>query len=208
MRRKVGKMSKVLDEINFFGSMDRKGKTKDGAITSEYPAFYFNVQLDDLKEETERQERQIELGLVPPSELPYVKAEVARNKDRMNEIEQSYPKLSDKEKDAVYATYKDLGEKISDSMFTRTDMKKGLVDAHEEARRMSEPIIPIKGQEKFFHNMGITAKQGKVSRNDAAKAYKIMGRFLGENTVIERLRKDRNTGTFNLERSLQELLDK
>ena len=200
-------MSKVLDDIQFFGNVDRKGKTKEGAITSEYPAFYFHNHYEELKETTERQGRQIKLGLVPPSELPYVKAEVERNKQRMVDIKEANPRLSDPQKDAIYKTYKELGDSIADSMYTRTDMKKGLVDAHEEARRMSEPIISIKGKEKFLHNMGIKAQDGKISRNQASRAYKIIGKVLGENTNVEKLRRDRKTGTYSIARTLQEMLD-
>lgn len=200
-------MSKVLDDIQFFGNVDRKGKTKEGAITSEYPAFYFHNHYEDLKETTERQERQIEIGLVPPSELPYVKAEVERNKQRMIDIKKANPRLSGPQKDAIHKTYKELGESIADSMYTRTDMHKGLVDAHEEARRMSKPIISVKGKEKFLHNMGITAENGKISRNQASRAYKIIGKVLGENTNVEKLRRDRKTGTYSIARTLQEMLD-
>lgn len=200
-------MAKILDDINFFGSVDRKGKRDDGAVTSEYPAFYFHTQFDELKEETEKQERQLALGLVPPSEAPYIKAEIARNKERLLDIQKANPKLEGRQKDAVYNMYKELAEQISDSMYTRTEMKKGLSDAHEEARRMSQPIISIKGNEKFFHNMGITATGGKITRNQASRAYKIMGKALGENTNTERLRKDRKTGTHQIERTLQEMLN-
>ena len=200
-------MSKVLDDIQFFGNIDRKGKHKDGAITSEYPAFYFHNHYEELKETTERQERQIELGLVPASELPYVKAEVSRNQKRMVDIKEANPRLSGLQKDAIHKIYKDLADSISDSMYIRSDMKKGLVDAHEEARRMIEPIISIKGKEKFFHNMGIRAQDGKVSRNQASRAYKIIGKVLRENTNVEKLRRDRKTGTFSIARTLQEMLD-
>ena len=200
-------MAKVLDDINFFGSVDRKGKREDGAVTSEYPAFYFHTQYDELKEETEKQERQLEMGLIPPSEAPYIKAEIQRNKDRLVDIQKANPQLTGPQKDAVYNMYKDLASQISDSMYTRTDMQKGLVDAHEEARRMSQPIISIKGNEKFFHNMGIKADKGMISRNQASRAYKIMGKALGENTNVEQLRKDRKTGTHQIERTLHEMLN-
>lgn len=199
-------MAKVLDDINFFGSTDRKGKRADGVVTSEYPAFYFHTQLDDLKEETEKQERMIERGLVPASELPYIKSEVEKNKNRISEIEAAKPNLTGPQKDAAYSLYKNLEGQIADSMFTRSEMKKGLADAHEEARRMSEPIISIKGNEKFFHNMGITARSGKVTRDQASRVYKILGKALQENTNTEKLRKDRKTGTYSIEQTLHEML--
>ncbi len=201
-------MAKTLDDVQFFGSVDRKNKSKDGAITSEYPAFYFHTQYEELKESTEKQERQIKLGLVPATELPYITAELERSKQRIEDIEKSAIKFTGAQKTAIHDVYKDLAGQIADSMYTRTDMQKGLVDAHEEARRMSQPIISIKGKEKFFHNMGIKANKGKISRNQASKAYKIIGKALGENTNVEHLRRDRNTGTYSIGRTLQEMLDK
>ena len=200
-------MAKVLDDINFFGAVDRKGKRKDGNVTSEYPAFYFHTQYDELKEETEKQERQLKMGIIPPSEVPYITKEIERNKERLIDIQKSKPQLKGPQKDAVHKMYKELADQISDSMFTRSEMKKGLGDAHEEARRMSQPIISIAGNQKFFSNMGITAKNGKITRNQAARAYKIMGKALGENTNTERLRKDRKTGTHQIERTLHEMLN-
>ncbi len=79
-------MAKILDDVQFFGSVDRKNKSKDGAITSEYPAFYFNTQYEELKESKEKQERQIQLGLVPARDLPYITAELERSKQRIEEI--------------------------------------------------------------------------------------------------------------------------
>jgi len=56
--------------------------------------------------------------------------------------------------------------------------------------------------------MGITAQGGKISRNQASRAYKIIGKVLGENTNVEKLRRDRKTGTYSIARTLQEMLDK
>lgn len=200
-------MGKILDSINFFGKADRKGKNIDGMITSPYPAFYFRTQLDELIEDTDRKERHLEKGLIPATEIPFAKAEIKRNRKRIDEIKEAHPRLKPAEKDEVYKAYKELEGLIADAMFTRSEMKKGLADAHEEARRMTEPIIDVKGKEKFLHNMGITAQNGKISRNNAERAYKIMGRVLGENTNTERLRRDRKTGTFSIAQTLEEMLN-
>lgn len=196
----------LLDKINFFNSVDRKGRREDGDIASEYPAFYFPTHLRELRDEVAKAEQQIELNLVPPSELPYAKNDLKRSKKRLEEIENSMPKIKGKEKDEMAALYKSLEGQISDSMYSRTQMKKGLADVHEEARRMSEPIIKIGIEGKFFENMGIKPVDGKITRNQASRAYKIMGRVLEANTNIEALRKDYNTGTTQFEKSLRELI--
>ena len=194
----------ALEEVQFFGAADRKGRHADGKITSEYPAWYFVAQTEDLTEEIEHKTRSIKMGLIPPSELPYAQEEL-RKQETMLERIKSKPELKGKDKDDAAKIYKHLSEQIGDTMFSRSEMKKGLVDAHEEVRRMTDPIINVRGQTKILANMGINAKGGKISRNEASKAFKIIGRVLGEATNIEYLRKDFNHGTFHPERSLEEM---
>ena len=125
----------------------------------------------------------------------------------MPTIKASVPKLNGKEKDELGRLYEDMQQKISDSMYSRTDMKKGLVDVHEEARRMSEPIIPVDVKHrKFMVNHGIIPKKGKITRNEASRAYKMSGRVLDANTNTEALRRDYKTGVTKFEKTLRELL--
>lgn len=194
----------ALEDVKFFGEADRKGRHADGKITSEYPAWYFDAQTEDLQEEIEHKQRQIAQGLVPPSEMPYAREALKKQEETLERI-MSKPKLTGKDKDEAAKFYESLSEQICDSMPSRSDMKKGLADAHEEVRRMTTPIINVRGQTKLLANMGIEAKGGKVSRNQAAKAFKIIGRVLGEPTNIEYLRKDFNHGTFHPERSIEEM---
>jgi len=196
----------VLDKIQFFGDVDRRHKRADERIASEYPAFYFPTKLEELKENIDKTKRQISMGLIPASELPYAKAELEKSEKRLKEIKSSLPKLSGKEKDALAKVYGELGEQIADAMFTRTAMKKGLADAHEEARRMSEPIIKVGDAGKMFENMGITPVDGKVSRNQASRAWKIIGKVLGESSNTESLRRDMKTGVYMAEKSLEEII--
>ena len=43
----------ALEKIQFFGAADRKGKTKEGAVTSEFPACYLGQHVRELKHEIE-----------------------------------------------------------------------------------------------------------------------------------------------------------
>ena len=197
----------ALDGINFFSSVDRVGKREDGRIASEYPAFYFPSQRREMEEEVEKLRRTIEQNIIPASEVPYQKAELKRAEKRLDEIKNAMPKLTGKEKDELGNLYEDLQRGISDSMYSYTDMKKGLVDVHEEARRMTEPIINVdKKHATFLRNHGITPKGGKISRNQASKMYKIAGRVLDANTNTEALRRDYKTGVTKFEKTLRELL--
>lgn len=199
-------MSSILDNIQFFGDVDRQGKKDGEAITSEYPAFYFPIQLDELRETVEKTERNLKLGLVPASEREYAEADLRRSKERLKKIQNSMPKFNAKEKDALAKVRSDLGDQIGDSMFTRTEMRKGLANAHEEARRMSEPIIKVGGAGKLFENMGIKPVRGKVSRNQASKMWKVIGKILEEPTNTEYLRKDSKHGTYHSDVPIEQMI--
>jgi len=85
-------------------------------------------------------------------------------------------------------------------------MKKGLVSAQEEARRIMKPCIDLSNEcKELLPKMNITPRQGKLSRNEAAKAFKIIGKLLGKQTNIEYLRRDYSYGTYHGSRSLADL---
>jgi len=194
-------------DIQFFGSVDRKGKTDTGKITSAYPAWYFTAHLEEMKEGIDRKYRSIQRGEIPASELDLAGITLEKETKRYEQIMLSRPKLEDKDVDDLAKVYKELEKEIGASLFTRSDMKKGLVDVHEEARRMSEPIINVDRNVELLREMGINIPKNKsmVSRNQASKAYKILGKLLGENTNVERLRKDYATGTYRQDIPLEEL---
>ena len=95
-----------------------------------------------------------------------------------------------------------------DSMFTRSEMKKGLADPHDEARRMVQPCIDITGNVHVARSCGIDVPTGqtKINRNQATKMWKILGRLCDERTNVEYLRKDRNTGVFHPDVPLHEMV--
>ena len=197
----------VLESVQFFGAVDRKDRRADGAICSEYPAFYFDVHLNDLKESIASKERMIKAGLVHPTEMPFAQAELAKEKTRLAEINNARVVLKGKDKDEAWALYKELGTQIQDSMPTRTDMMKGLASPHDEVKKSHlEPFINVKGNEKVFAQIGVKTVGGKVTRNQAARMYKILGKALGENTNTERLRKDHSYGTVKSDIPLSELV--
>lgn len=195
----------ALDNVTFFGPMDRKRKDPRGAITSAYPAWYFDTHLDELKEDIDRKARDLARGVIPPSEVPYAKEELEKQKERYDAILSSRPKLSAKEKDELAKVYKELEQQIVDSMPTYTEMMKGHADPHEEARKMTRPYISVGRHGDLFKKMNIPMDGNKVSRNGATRAYKILGKVLGERTNIETLRRDIAYGRVKLEKSLDEL---
>jgi len=172
--------------ISFFGKVDRKGDR----ITSEYPSWMLDVHVDELRESVAQRERALERGDVAPSEVNYIREALKKEKARLAEIDVAKPKLTSEQTDKVAKEYDKLGKEIKDSMFSYDEMQKGLANPHEEARRMVNPCIKVDFE--VARACGVTPNEkGLVSRNDAAKIFKISGKFLGENTNVEALRRGR-----------------
>jgi len=177
-----------MKDIEFFGSVDRKEGKADGAITSEYPAWMHTYQIEELEESISRKERALDEGSIPGEHVSNSREELKREKGKLTLIKKSKPKLNATQKDKLYNDYKELGKGIEGYLFTRSDMMKGTADAHEEAERMIKPSIPVSPEIAEMCNL--KPEKGKISRNDASKAWKIIGRALGEPTNVETLRKD------------------
>ena len=180
-----------LDKIQFFGAVDRKGKKKDGAIASPLPCWYFPRKVEELEHEVQKKKRDLATGMLHPTAVPQARFELEQGEKRLAEIRKAHVKLTGKEKDEAKLIYDDMAKQIGDSMFTMYETKKGLADPHEEVRRMKEPIISIASKHKqLMKNLNVREVNGKISRDDASRVYKILGKSLGENTNTERLRKE------------------
>ena len=174
----------ATDSLEFFSKVD---KDKDGNVGSPFPAWYFDSKVDSMKETIQQRERALERGDIPPDYIYQTREDLKRDKERLDSIESSKPRLSDTQSDSLGKAYKNLSEGISESMFTRDDMQRGFADAHEEARRMVKPCIKVNPE--LARKCGIDTKDGMVSRNDASVILKIVGKSLGEETNVERLRR-------------------
>lgn len=172
-------------EIVFFGEVDRHPK---GGFTSEYPAWYFDRQQEELKEEISRDERSIEMGLVSPPNVPEVRTRIKMAKERLHEIESSKPKFTAKQKDELAGAYSEMSNQLREMLPSRSDMMKGVADAHDELRRNTEPCIKI-SDPRLAAACGIpVTRGGMVTRDGLAKVWKITGKALGEASNVERLR--------------------
>lgn len=177
-----------IADIEVFSKADM---TDRGGVASEYPAWYFTQHKDELEEGIRYKEEQLKRGAIPESERPYMAAELDKERRRLEMIKESAPRLSGKDMDTVAKASDELGKSISESMFTRSEMKTGLADAHEEARRMSEPCIKLSGDQYVLaKKLGCrVSNDGKVSRIDAERVWKVMRRMLGETSNTESLRR-------------------
>jgi hypothetical protein len=159
-----------------------------GNVGSYLPAWAYSQLIGDLQSEIDKDEIQVSQQNISSDKANELKRTIKLKRERLAEIVDSRPKV---DTDQVDNIQKGLGEKISDSMFTYTDMQRGTADAHEEARRMSEPCIKLSDAEANFAIGCNVVPNGNrmISRNQAAKMWKIARRYIGENSNIETLRK-------------------
>ena len=200
-----------ISDVQFFGRPDKvlNKETGEWQISSSYPAWYFERHIALLKEDYDRCERA--LPWAEQAEVPNLKANMERIKKRIKEIDESKPILNDRLKSLCFRVYQKCQKAIEESLFSRSDMLKGLADPHEELRRQKDPIFGgfnERGEEAtLFRLLNIIHQGGKYSRDQLVKTYKILGRLLGEDISVERLRKDECTKTFKPEKSLYQIIE-
>lgn len=168
--------------VKWFSEVDLNSK---GKPASDFPARYFDVHIQELQEEVDGLQKQLDLDIHRGKDLLRIRKELATKKGRLDSINESKATFTPIVKDKIHKVAGELGERISESMFTRDANDKRLVDAHEEARRMSTPCIAVKSEIEadYYKQAGVPIIDGKVSRNHAEIAYKIMMKSVGEGSV-------------------------
>lgn len=179
----------------FFGAIDRKNNADDGEILSEYPAWMHTKNIEIMEEEKNSLERQVKLREIDPAEMMYVRNKIKNMEDRIAMLKDSKPVVGDNENE-MYKEYKELKDKISETMPSRVDVEKRLVDSHKEAAFMESPCIKVNPELAAACNVK-TDNSGMVSRNGAAKMLRIIGAAVGKGdleTNIEYFRPDKVKG--------------
>jgi hypothetical protein len=177
--------------IVWFGEVDLNHK---GVPGSDYPGWFFERQFQDLQNEITQIERGFDLDMYTGKDKLKMREELAKRVTRRDAIANSLPSLRGKDKDEVWKVFKDLGERIGESMFTYSDMQRGTADAHVEATRMVNPCIELKHPHEldYCRQRGIAVVNGKISRNHASQMAQTFGRVLGEGILdMERFRNQR-----------------
>lgn len=180
-------------KIQFFGEVDMDDH---GNITSEMPAWYFDVHIEKYEQEIERKERWIKLGYLEQDQIQRTKEEIKQEKKRLKEIKDSIPKLSDGTKDRCWRAYESLAKQIKETMPTRKEALDGLVSPHHELKRLKSKHIKI--DPEIAKACGVNVVKGKVTGDEANKCYQILGKAIGDglNTNVEALRRDGNTEAY------------
>lgn len=178
-------METEKDKIRFFGEVDLNDK---GGRISDIPSWCLNVHMEEMEEGIARKQRQIDMGIVAPESVYAMREEIKMEKERLDSVKSGKPELTGTQKDKCFNAYKLLGERIRDTIPTRKEMNDGLVNAHDELKRMKDKHISISPE--IAKACMVKSVNGKISGDEANKCYRILGAALGENISPERLRRD------------------
>ena len=181
-------------EITWFTEVDFNDKHK---VASDYPAWYFDGQpLNDLREEVRSLEEDIELGVYTGQKLVGARRNLNLKKDRLEKIINGRPKLDGQLKDKVVRSWKELGSRLTDSMFSYDSHWKQIADPHMVAERMVKPCIEIKDEivHSYAKQRGMRIENGKISQNDASIIFKSVAKLIGEQSSTDYLRPTRSHG--------------
>ena len=182
-------------DIKWFAEVDINSKT--GKPSADYPGWYFEQRLAEQEEEIRGLENAIDMDLYKGLKKKEAVQRLSAMKKRHDQILESKPNLRGADKDRIAKVTNDLGERIKATMPNYSDMQRGAtgtVDIEAEARRMVLPCIEVKSREEadLFKQRGINIVNGKVSRNQAITAWKIMSKSIGADTCdAESLRNPR-----------------
>ncbi len=182
-------------DIKWFAEVDINSRT--GKPSADYPGWYFEQRIAEQEDEIRSLENAIEMDLYKGLKKKEAVQRLSAMKKRHDEILESKPNLRGADKDRIAKVANDLGERIKASMPSYSDMQRGAtgsVDIEQEARRMVLPCIEVKSKEEadLFKQRGINIVNGKVSRNQAITAWKIMSKSIGADTCdAESLRNPR-----------------
>ena len=172
-------------KIQFFGEVDLNEK---GGRISDVPSWCLDVHIDEMEEGINRKRRQLEMGIVAQESAHMMREEIKMEQERLDLIKAGKPELTGNQKDKCHSAYQRLAERIRDTQPTRKEMNDGLVSAHDELKRMKDKHISISPE--IAKACMVKPVHGKISGDEAAKCYRILGAALGENTSTERLRRD------------------
>lgn len=182
-------------DIKWFAEVDINSKT--GRPSADYPGWYFEQRIAEQADEIRNLENALDMDLYKGQKKKEAVLRLSAMKKRHDEILESKPNLRGADKDRIAKVANDLGDRIKASMPNYSDMQRGAtgsVDIEAEARRMVLPCIEVKSREEadLFKQRGIEIVNGKVSRNQAITAWKIMSKSIGADTCdAESLRNPR-----------------
>jgi len=183
-----------MADVEFFSAVDKvRGPSGEMQIASSMPAWYFTRNLELLEDDIRQTRNRLNSGQVPHGKEAQVKADLGRKEKKLTLLKESKPKFEGATKDVCAATFKELSKVLSESMPTRTEDQKGLVNPAVLLDIQSKPSIKVSGSvaEIAIRNGLKVSKDGKMSGNDASLLWKWTARVCEEDSNTERLRRDK-----------------
>ena len=180
-------------DIQFFSEIDMNSSHPD-SVGSTYPAWYFTESMRQLEDSIEQEKRELKMFNMPESTKPVKVAKIKKMEERLERIKESKGLLKpNTDKLSVFTN--ELGEKLREIMPSRSDERKGYVDAHDIAEHWTTPCIEVSGElARVAMNNGFQVQKkgngGKMTELEVARFWKLGRKALGEDTNLERLRRD------------------
>jgi hypothetical protein len=179
-----------MGKYQFFSESDLDPKT--GRVKSMYPAWYDTRMVQELEEDVLTREIALETGQVPRGSVTEFKENLEKAKEKLKKI-QDMTLVDDAKnnKDDIDKIVTKLGKVLGEELPTGRTCEKNLVDSNMEYRKMTDKYLKVADENtaEFFKACNVEIKDGKVSREDMAVAWKIGTKFLGGYSNIEMLRK-------------------
>ena len=167
------------------------------------PAWFHDVHLEMMEEEVGKKKRMLQQGRIPQDNIFMVQNEIKADEAKILEIKNSKPVLKGGQVDMVYKEYLSVGQQIAEAMPTKREEREGFANPRDELIKSNTAGIAI--SDKMAHALGVKPTKGKITLKQAQKFYKIAGKALGENSNIERLRREGRSESY---RTMEDLTKK
>lgn len=165
----AGTLEKEKVKSMFCEKVDRANVVVDDEyknhISSSKPAYMHKGAMEKLEQSVGDTAEALEGGRIDSQALEFTRRKLARERKRLHDIKEQTPVYTPVEMQHISSTRKDLDVEISNALFTKSDMEKGLVDPSKEADRMSLPCIKV--DRKLAAMCDVELTDGKCSRSEA-----------------------------------------
>ena len=181
-------------DIKFFSETDLR-MDSNGNITGrncDYPRWYFPKMIQDAKEEIRSKKFSIDSGKYPQGRIAEAKDSLREAEKRLAQMEEKQPDFS-RYTDTLAEIADGLGKRLSDTMSTISQQKKGLGDPHRDVLIDTTPSIDISSLPKaarLAEANGFRITKGKLTGSDALRLWQLSRTAIGESGNSEWLRKD------------------
>jgi hypothetical protein len=198
----------MAKDIQFWNQPDCQ--TKNGRPSSFLPAYCKpgtqEKEEEDTREAASQNERNYAMGVIERETYMREKNRLAQKEERL-EVNRSKPVLTGSQRDDGWELHQHLEKEWVASNGIYDDMMRGRESAKDELKRQTVPHIQLneKQARMLQSNYFDVDPQGKITSKTAARAYKILGSILGENTSLEDKRRRANDRTIKMARTLEEL---